>query len=160
MAKIAKTNAMRMLDKEKIVYEVYTYGGDEFLDGVTVAGRIGKPVETVFKTLVTLGASGEPYVFVVPVAEELDLKAAARAVGEKSISMLPVARITEVTGYVKGGCSPVGMKKLYKTVIDASAEAFDTIIFSAGKRGMQLEVSPKALAGAVGAQFFEITLKN
>lgn len=155
----AKTNAMRILENLKIPYTVFTYPSEDFLDGVTVAQMVGKPVETVFKTLITVGASRNHYVFVLPVAKELDLKAAARAAGEKSVEMLAVSKITEVTGYIKGGCSPVGMKKLFKTVIDASAEALPVMTFSAGKRGMQLETAPHDLAAAVKATFADITAK-
>jgi len=158
MEKIAKTNAMRALDKEKMVYNAYAYGSDEFLDGVTVAGMIGKPVEQVFKTLVTVGAKKETFVFVIPVAKELDLKAAAKAVGQKSIEMLPAKDITVVTGYLKGGCSPIGMKKLYQTVIDASGEEQETIIFSAGKRGMQIELKPQDLAKICRAGFASVAI--
>ncbi len=158
MEKIAKTNAMRVLEKEKIAYHAYTYGSEEFLDGVTVAGMISKPVEQVFKTLVTVGGSKTIFVFVIPVAKELSLKAAAKAVGEKSIEMLPAKDITAVTGYLKGGCSPIAMKKPYQTVMDESAEAQATIIFSAGKRGMQMEVAPKDLARITHAVFAPVVM--
>jgi Cys-tRNA(Pro)/Cys-tRNA(Cys) deacylase len=154
-----KTNAMRILENLKIPYTVFTYPSEDFLDGVTVAQMVGKPVEMVFKTLVTVGASRSNYVFVIPVAKELDLKAAARAVGEKSIEMLAVSKITDVTGYIKGGCSPIGMKKLFKTVIDASAATLTSMTFSAGKRGMQIEAAPQDLAAAVKATFNDITAK-
>lgn len=156
MAKTAKTNAMRILDKEGLAYTSYTYGGDEFLDGITVAGMIGKPMEQVFKTLVTRGTHGEIFVFVIPVAQELALKEAAKAVGEKAVDMLPAKEITAITGYLKGGCSPIGMKKLYRTVIDASAQNLTTMIFSAGKRGMQLEMAPQDLAKVCHADFAQV----
>ncbi|MDP4152473.1 MAG: Cys-tRNA(Pro) deacylase [Bacillota bacterium] len=160
MAQAVKTNAMRILEKAKIDYSVFTYDSDEFLDGVTVAGMVNKPVETVFKTLLTVGAGNNVYVFVIPVAATLDMKAAARAVSEKSVSMLPVAKITAVSGYIKGGCSPIGMKKQYATVIDESARDLKLITFSAGKRGMQLETSPEDLAKVVGATFTAVIEKD
>lgn len=159
MAKPVKTNAMRILDTLGIEYELYQYPCSQPLDGVTVAGKIGKPVETVFKTLVTKGKSGNYFVFVVPAAEELDLKAASRAVNEKSVEMIHVADINKVTGYVRGGCSPVGMKKLYKTVIDESALHQEKIIVSAGKLGFQMEVNPSDLASVINADFTEICKK-
>lgn len=153
-----KTNAMRILDKAKIVYNLYDYDSNgEAVDGVSVAHMIGKPEEQVFKTLVTQGASREFYVFVIPVAKELDLKAAARSVGEKSVEMIKVADINKITGYVRGGCSPVGMKKSYKTVIDAACENVDTIIVSAGKIGHQIEIKPKELVELVRAEIAPIT---
>lgn len=147
-----KTNAMRMLDRAGIPYTVHTYEASEALDGVTVAGKIGRPVEQVYKTLVTQGKHGY-FVFVVPAAAELDLKKAARSVGEKAVEMIHVKDINRVTGYVRGGCSPVGMKKAYTTVIDASAQALSAIIVSAGKIGWQVELAPSALAGLTGASF-------
>lgn len=141
-----KTNAMRILDKEGIEYNIYTYDcGDGHIDGVSVAGKIGKPVEQVYKTLVTQGTSREYYVFVIPVSVELQLKSAAKAVGEKAVEMIKVADINKITGYIRGGCSPIGMKKDYKTVIDSSCEVLDTFIVSAGKIGHQIELSPKDL---------------
>lgn len=141
-----KTNAMRILDKAQIKYNTYTYDhSDGLIDGISVANKMGQPVESVFKTLVTQGASREYYVFVIPVAEELDLKAAARAVNEKSVEMIKVADINKITGYIRGGCSPIGMKKDYKTVLDSSSEVLDTIIVSAGKIGHQIELSPHDL---------------
>lgn len=141
-----KTNAMRILDKAEIPYNTYEYEiKDGHIDGVSVAGKIGKPVEQVYKTLVTKGASREYYVFVIPVSMELNLKAAAKAVDEKSVDMIKVSDINKITGYVRGGCSPIGMKKDYKTVLDVSCEQLHTFIISAGKIGHQIELSPKAL---------------
>ena len=120
--KEVKTNAMRILDKNKISYETITYECDEFIDGLHTAEKTGAPVEQSFKTLVAQGKSKEYYVLVIPIAEEVDLKAAARVLGEKSIEMIHVKDITAVTGYVRGGCSPLGMKKKYKTIIQESAE--------------------------------------
>ena len=158
VAKQEKTNVMRVLDRAGIPYSHYSYehNGNEAVDGVTVAQRIGRPVGQVFKTLVTRGASRNFFVFVIPVAEELDLKAAAAAVGVKSVEMIHVAEITALTGYVRGGCSPIGMKKRFPTVIDVSAQAFDTIIFSGGRIGTQVEMAPSALAGLIGASFAAI----
>lgn len=141
-----KTNAMRILDKAQINYNTYTYDhSDGLIDGISVASKMGQPLECVYKTLVTKGAGREYYVFVIPVADELDLKAAARSVGEKAVEMIKVSDINMVTGYIRGGCSPVGMKKNYKTVIDNSCEALETIIVSAGKIGHQIELAPSDL---------------
>ena len=152
-----KTNVMRALDQKKIRYTPHEYPhGAEAVDGVAVAGLIGAAPEQVFKTLVTRGASKSIYVFVIPVAAELDLKKAARAVGEKSIAMIHVSEITALTGYVRGGCSPIGMKKQYKTVYHESALEQETIIVSAGKIGSQVELEPKALATLTRGQFADI----
>ena len=137
-----KTNVMRLLDQKKIPYTAHSYPhGDDAVDGVTVAGMIGRDPAQVFKTLVARGASKTPYVFVIPVASELDLKKAAKAVGEKSIAMLHVSELTPLTGYVRGGCSPIGMKKQFQTVFDSSAAQQETIIVSAGKIGAQVETA-------------------
>jgi Cys-tRNA(Pro)/Cys-tRNA(Cys) deacylase len=137
---------MRILDKAGILYNMYTYdSSDGVIDGVSVAEKIGKPVHNVYKTLVTQGASRVYYVFVIPVAKELDLKAAARAVGEKSVEMIKITDINKVTGYIRGGCSPIGMKKGYQTVLDSSCINLDTLIVSAGKIGYQIELSPNEL---------------
>ena len=141
-----KTNVMRLLEQKKIPYTQHEYPhGDEAVDGVTVAESLGEPVEKVFKTLVARGVSKKIYVFDIPVAEELDLKKAAKAVGEKSIAMIHVKEITELTGYVRGGCSPVGMKKQYPTVFHESCLTQDTIMVSAGKIGYQVELAPTEL---------------
>jgi Cys-tRNA(Pro)/Cys-tRNA(Cys) deacylase len=138
-----KTNVMRILDKEGISYNTYTYdSNDGLIDGVSVAEKIGKPVENVYKTLVTKGASREYYVFVIPVSEELDLKAAAKSVGEKAVEMIKITDINKVTGYIRGGCSPIGMKKEYKTVLDSSCKNLSSFIISAGKIGYQIELYP------------------
>ena len=152
-----KTNVMRALDQKKVRYTPHEYPhGAEAVDGVTVAGLIGAAPEQVFKTLVTRGASKSIYVFVIPVAAELDLKKAARAVGEKSIVMIHVSEITALTGYVRGGCSPIGMKKQYKTVYHESALEQQTIIVSAGRIGSQVELEPNALATLTRGQFADI----
>lgn len=151
MAKENKTNVMRILDKEKISYQAYYYDHEDGkIDGVSVAEKLGQNVEQVFKTLVTRGAGREFYVFVIPVAKELDLKAAARSVGEKSVEMIHVSEINKITGYIRGGCSPVGMKKQFRTVIDASCEQQPTIIVSGGKIGTQVQVEPHALLALIG----------
>ena len=145
-SKQEKTNVMRILDQKKIPYESRTYPhGEEAVDGAEVARLLGQAPETVYKTLVAQGASRQYYVFDIPVEAELDLKKAAKAVGEKSIAMLHVKELLPLTGYVRGGCSPIGMKKQFKTVIDASCEAQDTITVSAGKIGQQVEVAPADL---------------
>lgn len=149
-----KTNVMRLLDQKKIPYVPRQYDvSDGALDGATAAARIGLPPGTCFKTLVTVGASKRNHVFVVPVEKELDLKAAAKAAGEKSIEMLKQAQLLPLTGYVHGGCSPVGMKKRFPTIIDASAQALPEMTCSAGKVGRQVTLSPQALAELVGAEF-------
>lgn len=138
-----KTNVMRVLEQKKIRYTPHEYPhGDGAVDGATAAGLIGAAPDRVFKTLVTRGASKSVYVFVIPVTAELDLKKAARAVGEKSIAMIHVSEITALTGYARGGCSPVGMKKQYKTVYHESVLAQETVIVSAGKIGLQVELTP------------------
>ena len=152
-----KTNAMRFLDTHKADYKVYEYESDGFSDGLTVAKKLGQDPEQVFKTLVAVGKSKEHYVFVIPVAEELDLKKAAAAVGEKSVEMIHVKDINAVTGYIRGGCSPIGMKKHFRTIIHLSAENQNTIIFSGGKIGLQIEMDPKVLASLIGSEFKDIT---
>lgn len=152
-----KTNVMRVLDQKKIRYLAHEYPhGDAPVDGETVASLIGKDAECVYKTLVTRGGSKKIYVFVVPVKKELDLKRAAKAAGEKSIEMIHVSEITALTGYVRGGCSPVGMKKLYPTFFDSAVNDLDTVIVSAGKIGAQVEVTPRDLIGLVRAKTADI----
>ncbi len=143
-----KTNVMRVLDQKKIAYTAHSYPhGEEAVDGVTVAKLTGLDAERVFKTLVTRGASRKNYVFVIPVAEELDLKKAAKAAGEKSIAMIHVSEINALTGYIRGGCSPIGMKKQFETFYHESCLALPTMAVSAGKIGAQVELSPAALIG-------------
>lgn len=155
--KIGKTNAMRILDRAKIAYTAHTYPHDDgAIDGVSVAHKMGQPPERVFKTLVTKGSGKDYFVFVIPVEKELDLKAAARAVGEKSVEMIPVKEIQPVTGYIRGGCSPVGMKKAYPTVIDDSCRQQESVIFSGGKIGCQIETAPDALISLIGASVAKI----
>lgn len=146
MAKMKKTNAMRILDQKKVSYNILTYDkSDGKIDGISVAEKIGRDPGDVYKTLVAQGNSKTIYVFVLPVAEELDLKKAAKASGEKKIEMIPVKEILNLTGYVRGGCSPVGMKKNYKIFIDLKASEIQNIIISAGKIGAQIELGVKEL---------------
>lgn len=160
MAEI-KTNVMRILDKSKISYTAHTYDhSDGAIDGAAVAEKMGQNPEQVFKTLVTKGTGRDYYVFVIPVLKELDLKKAAKAVGEKSVEMIAVKDINKVTGYIRGGCSPIGMKKLFTTVFDKSAEQIETIIVSAGKIGYQIELASKDLIKIVNASTAEITTSN
>ena len=156
MAKEVKTNAMRLLDRLHIAYQLNTYTCDEFIDGVHIADMLAQPRERSFKTLVAAGKSGGHYVFVLPVAGEVDLKKAAAAVGEKSVSLVAVKEINALTGYVRGGVSPLGMKKAFPTVIDASAAAFDTIIISGGRLGAQIFLAPEDLQRATNAAFAAI----
>ena len=151
-----KTNAMRILDKSKIPYKVNYYECDEFIDGVHIADKLSQSYDMSFKTLVAVGKSKENYVFCLPVDKELDLKKAAKSVGEKSIELLHVKDIKNVTGYIRGGCTPIGMKKQFKTVINASALSFDEIIISGGMLGVQLMLSPQDLAKLIGASFDEV----
>ena len=149
-----KTNAMRILDKAKIKYNTYAYeAGDGHIDGVSVANKLSQDVSMVFKTLVVQGNSRELYVFVIPVSEELNLKKAAKVAGEKNVEMIHVKDINKYTGYIRGGCSPIGMKKNYKTFIHESAEDLDFIIFSAGKIGHQIKMNPKDLVSVVEGKF-------
>lgn len=158
MGKELKTNAMRFLDKCRISYSVKTYQCDEFVDGIHTAQNLGQPLEATFKTLVAKGKSGGYYCFEVPVAEELDLKKAAKSVGEKSVELIPVRDITKITGYVRGGCTPIGMKKQFATVIHASAEELPLFYISGGRIGTQIQLSPKELAKAINGKFEDIIL--
>ena len=153
-----KTNVMRLLDQKKIPYTPHWYDtGDGVLDALTAAERVGVPPETCFKTLVTVGSSKKNHVFVVPAGRELDLKAAAKAAGEKSIEMLKQAQLLPLTGYIHGGCSPIGMKKRFPTVIDETAEALAGMTVSAGKVGCQVTLSPADLCAFVGAVFAPVS---
>ncbi len=154
-----KTNAMRILDRNKISYEVNTYECDEFVDGMDIADKLGQKYEESFKTLVTKGKSGSYYVFVLPVNEELDMKKAAKSVGEKSVEMIHVKDINSVTGYIRGGCSPLGMKKLYKTVIHQSAEKYEKIIISGGRIGSQIIINPFDLVKVTAGKYEDIVEK-
>lgn len=144
-----KTNVLRILDSKKIDYKFYSYEADATLTGADVAHILNKPENTVFKTLVTVGKSGEHYVFVIPVNKELDLKKASKAVSEKNISMVKSKDLLALTGYIHGGCSPIGMKKYFKTVMHDSVNDLDTITFSAGKIGCQVELNTKDLLKAI-----------
>lgn len=158
MKKAPKTNAMRYLEKHKIPHNELLYESDGFMDGVSISQKLGQPPEKVFKTLVTVGKSKTHYVFLVPVAEELDLKKAANSVGEKSVEMIAVKEITPLTGYVRGGCSPLGMKKQFKTVVHSSALSHETICFSGGRLGAQIELAPHYLAELIQAEFCDIII--
>lgn len=155
----SKTNAMRMLEKAKITYQFHEYDHEDgAIDGVSVAEKLQQNPDQVFKTLVTQGASRQFYVFVIPVAKELDLKKAAKSVNEKNVSMLAVADLLKTTGYIRGGCSPIGMKKQFVTVVDESAQKQDTIMVSAGRIGAQVQLSPMDLAAVTGAVFAAVTV--
>ena len=157
MAKETKTNAMRLLDSNKINYTTHSYENkDNKTDGIAVANKIGKDVESVFKTLVTQGHSKEYYVFVIPVAEELDMKKASKAADEKNIEMIHVKDINSITGYIRGGCSPLGMKKVFKTFVQEEALLFDTIVFSGGKIGAQIEMNPNDLEKVINCSFVDV----
>ena len=154
-----KTNVMRILDQKKIAYTPHFYNPD-MVDGMSVAAFTGRDPSIVFKTLVTEGASKRNYVFVIPVCRELDLKRAAKAVGEKSVAMIKQAQLQPLTGYIHGGCSPVGMKKQFKTVIDDSAQTLASMLVSAGRIGAQVELAPVDLAKLVRAEFVFVTTEG
>ena len=157
--KIVKTNAMRILDLEKIVHRELSYPVDkDHVDGITAAKHLGKDPATVYKTLVTQGHSKEYFVFVIPVARNLNMKKAARACGEKSVEMIHVKDINKVTGYIRGGCSPIGMKKPYRTYIDRSAISIETITVSAGKIGYQVELAPDDLLRVTGSTYADLLM--
>ena len=158
MGKEVKTNAMRMLDKHKISYEIIQYECEEFIDGLHTAEKTNAPVEQSFKTLVMRGKTGQYYVFVVPIAEEVHLKNAAKRVGEKAVEMIAVKDINKITGYVRGGCTPIGMKKQYPTIIHESAKEFERIYISGGRIGTTIVVSPTELASVINAEFADIIL--
>lgn len=153
-----KTNAMRILEREKIPFAHFTYECEEFVDGIQVADMLGLPHEKVYKTLVTVGNSKNYFVFVLPIEAELDLKKAAKSVGEKAVSMLHVKDITAVTGYVRGGCTSIGMKKQYVTRVDSSAKELERMIVSGGRIGSQIELAPEDLCRAAHAEFADITV--
>lgn len=158
--KEVKTNAMRILDRMKIPYESHTYECEEFTDALKIADMLQLPYEKVYKTLVTMGNSKNYFVFVIPIAEELDLKKAARVVGEKSVAMIHVKDISAVTGYIRGGCTAIGMKKQYVTRIDESAKELEKIVVSGGRLGSQLELSPEDLKKASGAEFADVIVRQ
>ena len=156
--KQVKTNAIRLIEQQKIAHDIFEYTTEDgaAVDGVTVATKIGQPVEHVYKTLIATAGKGQYFVFVVPVAAELNLKAAAKVVGEKKVELIAVKELLGLTGYVRGGCSPIGMKKLFPTYIEQAAETLDYIIVSAGKIGMQMKLAPQDLAKASRAKFASI----
>ena len=156
MAKDLKTNAMRILEQKGISYKEHILDLKEAVDGVTCANMLGVNLESTFKTLVTVGKSKNYYVFVIPVAETLSLKKAALAVGEKNVEMIPMKDLLKVAGYVHGGCSPIGMKKIFTTVVDETAVLFDNIIFSGGKIGYFIEVNPMELENVIPVSFVDI----
>lgn len=151
-----KTNVMRLLEQKKVPYKSYSYADTDAVNGEEVAAVLGQNPDQVFKTLVTVGKSRTNYVFVIPVNCELDLKKAAKAVGEKSIQMIKQKELLPLTGYIHGGCSPVGMKKLLKTTVHESAKQFSEIIFSAGKIGYQVQVSPEELKKVVRFEMADV----
>lgn len=158
MAKQPKTNAMRMLDRARLAYTMHSYDpGDGHNDGVSVAAKTGRDPAQVYKTLVTRGHSGGIYVFVIPVAAELDLKKAAHAAGEKSVAMAPLTDLLPLTGYVRGGCSPVGMKKPYPTFFQQGVEELPTLLVSGGRVGTQIETAPGPLLELLGARTAPLT---
>ena len=159
MKKEEKTNVMRILDGKKINYKSYNYTDTDAISGIEVATVLNQNPNHVFKTLVTTSKSKNNYVFLVPVKEELDLKKAAKAVGEKSVEMLKSKELLPLTGYIHGGCSPIGMKKQFKTVIDSTASSYDTIIFSGGKIGYQVEISLNELEKVLSYILEDIALK-
>lgn len=154
--KETKTNAMRILESQKIPFEAHTYECDEFIDGIHIADMLNQPYEKMYKTLVTQGASKNYFVFVIPIDKELDMKKAARSVGEKSVAMLHVKDINQVTGYIRGGCTPIGMKKQYVTRIAKEAILQDKIIISGGKLGMQIELTPENLLKASCGEYADL----
>ena len=155
-----KTNAVRIVERIKISYKTHTYDSSQAISGVEVAQQLGQNPNKVFKTLVTTGKTGKHYVFVIPVAEGLDLKKAAKAVSEKSIEMLKQKDLLALTGYVHGGCSPIGMKKFFTTTIDETAILCDTIIFSGGRIGLQLEMTLESLQKAIRLQTAQLTTEQ
>jgi len=151
---------MRILDSLKIPYEHYTYECEEFIDAIQIADKLGQPYEKMYKTLVTVGHSKNYFVFVIPIAEELDMKKAAKSVGEKSVAMIHVKEINAITGYIRGGCTAIGMKKQYVTRIDESALSQEKIIVSGGKLGSQIELTPDDLQKASKAEFAQIIVNE
>lgn len=157
MGKVQKTNAMRILEKAKLEYEVKTYEtNDGKIDGISVAAKLNKNEDEIFKTIVTIGVSKEIYVFIIPVNKEIDLKKAAKVASEKRIEMLPVNDLLKTTGYIRGGCSPIGMKKLYKTFIQVDAKKLDSIAFSGGRIGTQIEMKPADLLRIINGIYKDI----
>ena len=158
--KETKTNAMRILETMGIEFEMRTYECEDFIDGIHLAEILELPYEQVYKTLVTVGKSKNNYVFVIPVAEEIDFKKAARVVGEKSLEMLPLKDLTNVTGYIRGGCTSVGMKKKFKTIIQEDAMLLEKIVVSGGRRGLQLILLPEDLKQAAEAEYADVIVEK
>ncbi|CCZ04921.1 MAG: Cys-tRNA(Pro) deacylase [Clostridiales bacterium] len=158
MGKELKTNAMRILDRNKIKYDINTYECDEFISGTDIADRLGQNYDESFKTLVAVGKSSNYFVFVIPIDKELDLKKAAKVVGEKNVEMLHVKDINKVTGYVRGGCTPIGMKKQYKTVLHNSIMNYDKVIISGGRIGTQLVLAPEDIVKVTSAIIEDICM--
>ena len=158
--KETKTNAMRILETMKITYEMRTYECEDFVDGIHLAEMLNLPYEQVYKTLVTVGKSKNHYVFVIPVAEGIDFKKAARVVGEKALEMLPLKDLTNVTGYIRGGCTSVGMKKKFRTIIQEDAMLLDKIVVSGGRRGLQLILDPDDLLKAAEAEYADVIVEK
>lgn len=156
MGKEVKTNAMRILDRNKIHYTLNTYNCENFIDGKHIADMLGQDYNITFKTLVAIGKSKQYYVFAIPVAEELDLKQAAKEAGEKSIALVHVKDINKVTGYIRGGCTPVGMKKQFPTFVHESAKEFENIIISGGRLGTQIFLRPGDLLEVTGGKYADI----
>lgn len=159
MGKELKTNAMRFLDKSKIEYTVQTYECDEFIDGIHTAEKLGQPLDETFKTLVAQGKSGSFYCFLIPVAMELDMKKAAKSVDEKSVELIHVKDITKITGYVRGGCTPIGMKKQFMTVVHETAAELPMFFISGGRIGTQIHLSPQELVKAIRGKFEDIIMQ-
>ena len=157
--KEVKTNAMRMLDRAKVSYSYEEYECDDFTDGIQTADKLGYDHKLVYKTLVTTGKTGNHYVFVIPIEAEIDFKKAAKVVGEKSLEMLHLKDLTKVTGYVRGGCTAIGMKKQFPAVLDESAKQFPRIMVSGGRRGSQIEVNPEDLMRAAGGTFADVVME-
>jgi Cys-tRNA(Pro)/Cys-tRNA(Cys) deacylase len=149
---------MRILDKNKISYKEITYTCDEFISGTQIADQLGQPYERMFKTLVTVGKSKNHHVFVIPVDKELDLKAAAKAAGEKNIEMIHVKDIQKITGYIRGGCTPIGMKKQFPTIVHETAKNFETITISGGRIGSQIVLAPDDLIKVTGGRYENIIM--
>lgn len=160
MAKEEKTNVMRLLEQAKIPYNHYNYVKANTTNGEEIADILGQNPNQVFKTLVTVGKSGQNYVFVIPVNTELDLKKAAKCANEKSIEMVKSKDLLKLTGYIHGGCSPIGMKKFFPTAVHESAQLFETILFSAGKIGYQVEISPMDLGKMIELNFYNLTVEK
>ncbi|NLL94116.1 MAG: Cys-tRNA(Pro) deacylase [Clostridiales bacterium] len=159
MAKETKTNAMRILDRNKVKYEVNLYECDEFIDGIHIADKLKQPYASTFKTLVTIGKSKNYYVFVIPIDKELDLKKAAVIVDEKNLEMIHVKDINSITGYIRGGCTPIGMKKQYKTVLHKTVLDFETVIISGGRLGTQIIIAPKDLVEVTKSEVADIVVE-